>query len=233
MALVRRLLEHWDRWAVATRDAIGHGEALVVGTLAGSFDLLGDLVADLRRADAPAAVRVVELPDDHLVPALRAGEVDLAFGTRHEPAPRDVVFEVLGDLSWAVIVPASEAGRWPATIGLDDLSGVPMVLPRAGPARARLEEWFARAPGGPRVPTPAFEAGSTPRLVEMVVRGFGPAVVSRFRLAFLPEGAVARTLRDGPRPLTAGTYRRRARPLSPPAADLLARARARFTQLAT
>jgi DNA-binding transcriptional LysR family regulator len=115
---------------------------------------------------------------------------------------------------------------------LEDLDGVPLVVTRAGPARARLEREFAHYAAGPLVLNAAFQVGSTPRVVEMVARGFGPAIVSRFRLAFLPEGVEVRPLVDGPAPLTAGVFTRAGTRLGWAAKKLLGAAQTRFAELA-
>jgi DNA-binding transcriptional LysR family regulator len=235
----RALLGYWGRWEVATRDAISRARAgLRVGALAGSFDLIADLLADLVAelgvGEAQPVLRVRELPDDGLLRALAAGEVDLAFGTLDpEGPPPRVETRALGELNWAVILPADQADSLPARVRLADLDGRPMVVPRAGPARESLEREFAEHEGGPLVLDGAYEVGSTPRMVELVARGLGPAIVSRFRLAFLPEGVVVRPLLDGPAPLTAGVHTRRGYVLPEVAAQLIERARQRFRQLAS
>jgi DNA-binding transcriptional LysR family regulator len=130
-----------------------------------------------------------------------------------------------------VIVPREWGDALPARVRLRDLDGVPLVVTRVGPARERLEREFAQYRTGPLVLNAAFEVGSTPRVVEMVARGFGPAVVSRFRLSFLPPGVEVRPLRDGPAPLMAGVFSRRdARP-TPVTTELVERARRRFRAL--
>ncbi len=228
------LLRHWARWEVSTRDAISQARGgLRVGALAGSFDLIADLLAEVGAPEAPVALRVRELPDDGLLVAVSEGEVDLAFGTvdPEGPPPR-LDLESLGDLKWAVIVPRARSHDLPERVRLADLDGMPMVVPRAGPARERLDREFAEHEGGPLVMNAAFEVGSTPRMVEMVAHGFGPAIVSQFRLAFLPGGVVARPLLDGPPPLTAGVYTRRGYVLPDVAAQLIKRARRRFRELA-
>jgi DNA-binding transcriptional LysR family regulator len=104
------------------------------------------------------------------------------------------------------------------------------VVARSGPARERIEQWFARHEP-PLVLDAAFEVGSTPRVVEMVARGFGPALVSRFRAAFLPAGVVARPLVDAPAPLVAGVFTRRDATPTPPMRELVDAARKRFRAL--
>lgn len=230
----RALLEHVDQWLVDTRDAVGRERgALRVGTLPGSFDLIAEPLTDLRRHHPELALRVSEHDDAELAAAIRRGEVDLGFGPITRPqSPAQLSVEVLGELSWAVIVPRRMAGRFGEPIALAELGGVPLVVLRSGPARERIEQAFASHKGGALRLDAAFEVGSTPRIVELVSRGFGPAIVSRFRLAFLPADIVVRTLVDGPLPLRAGVVRRRGATPNAAGERLLALARARFSELA-
>ena len=226
-------LQAWEQWNVNTRDALQQTRrSLRLGTLAGSFDLLADILVELREASPDLSVQVVEYPDDRLLDAVDAGHVDLGFGTLDpEGVPPRLSFESLGPLPWAVILPSDFVGELPARVRLSDLDGVPLVVTRVGAARERLEREFAQYRTGPLVLNAAFEVASTPRVVEMVARGFGPAVVSRFRLSFLPENVEVRVLRDGPAPLMAGVFRRRGVAEGKVVAELIERARRRFRVL--
>jgi len=231
----RAIVQQWDEWRIATRDALARQHAaLRIGTLPGSFDLIAEPLSELRAAHPELALRVTEYTDERLLDAIRGGAVDLGFGTvTPDPAPARLAVDVLGELGWSVIVPHAQASRFGASVRLRELHGVPMVALRDGPARERIERAFAEADGGPFVLDAAFEVGSTPRIVELVARGFGPAIVSRFRLAFLPPEVVVRPLVDGPPPLRAGVLHRRGARLSDAALRLLELARARFTELAS
>ena len=230
----RIMLQHWEQWSIATRDALADTRHLLrVGTLAGSFDLIAEVLAELRREDPRLVMRVVEYPDASLLAALGRGEVDVGIGTVDpEGPPERLVFEPFGALPWAVIVPEDQAERFPLRLRMTDLDGVPLVVTRAGVIRERVERRFAQHEDGPLLFQPAFEVESTPRVVEMVARGFGPAIVTRFRLAFLPAGVTVRRLVDGPAPLTAGAFTRRGFALEGLAARLVDQARARFRVLA-
>ncbi len=80
-----------------------------------------------------------------------------------------------------------------------------MVLP----ARKNLERHFASIPDTPFTLNTTVEVESTLPVVDRVARGSGPAIVNRFRVAFLPSGILVRALVDGPKPLTASVYTRR------------------------
>ncbi|MFO0633336.1 MAG: LysR family transcriptional regulator [Nannocystaceae bacterium] len=234
--LLRRasaIVAQFDQWRVQTRDALaGRGTPLRIGALPGSFDLIAEPLSDLRERHRALILRAGEYDDAGLVAAIRDGQVDLGFATLEQGrTPAGLSATALGELSWAVIAPRAMASRLPAPVRLADLAGTPLVVLRQGPARERIERAFAEHPGGALRFDPAFEVGATPRVVELVARGFGVAIVSRFRLAFLPKGVITRPLLDGPPPLRAGVLHRRGAALRPEAQQLLALARARFAEL--
>lgn len=234
--LLRRaqaIVTQFDQWRVQTRDALaGRGAPLRIGALPGSFDLIAEPLSDLREHHPALVLRAGEYDDTALVAAIREGQVDLGFATLEQGrTPAGLSATALGELSWAVIVGRAMATRLPTPVRLADLGGMPLVVLRQGPARERIERAFAEHQGGALRFDPAFEVGATPRVVELVARGFGVAIVSRFRLAFLPKGVLTRPLLDGPPPLRAGVLHRRGAALRPEAQQLLALARARFAEL--
>ncbi len=230
----RMFLHQWDRWVVDTRDVLATTERAVrVGVLAGAFDLIAEALADICNREPAPSLHVVEYPDNELLQGVGDGEVDLGFGTLGPgELPRHLEFTAIGPLPWAVIASSQFADKLPATLKLADLEGLPLVVTRSGPAREQLEQHFANYEGRPLTFHAAFEVGSSPRVVEAVARGFGVAVVSTFRAAFLPEGVHVRELVDGPDPLTAGAFRRKGTVLPTPSQDLLTRATAHFHELA-
>ncbi len=230
----RTFLHQWDRWLVGTRDALATTErAIRVGVLAGAFDLLAHALSDICKQDPAPSLHVIEYPDNELLRGLGDGEVDLAFGTLGPvELPRHLEFTAIGPLPWVVIFADRLAASLPSEVTLADLEGKPLVVTRSGPAREQLEQHFANYEGRPLTFDPTFEVGSSPRVVEGVARGFGLAVVSTFRAAFLPEGVHVRRLVDGPDPLTAGAFTRKGAVLPEPSQRLLERATAHFHNLA-
>lgn len=224
-ARARAILGTWGRWQTETVREVGRSERQVrVGALAGAFDLLAELV----QAD-PDADRfvLVEYPAERLPDAVAKGDVDLAVGTPPSGAGLpDLDFDPIGPLPWSVILPSRLAGGFGPELGLIDLHEIPMVVPRTGPARSLLDRCFETHPAGPLTLRVAVEVESTPRMVDMVAKGFGPAVVTQFRLQYLPERVEVRRLVDGPPPLVAGVYSRVGDVLPAPAERLVGEVRA-------
>lgn len=237
-ALVQRarlLLKTWDQWVATTRDALAKDRRrLRVGAIAGSFDLITDLLIELRAEEPGLPLKVFEYTSAQLLDRVEAGEVDLGFGTLpSEGVPERLRFERLGLLELALIAPKSLGSSLPDPVSLEDLPRIPMVVPRSGAARESLDRQLADHPSGPLFLDAVCEVESAPRMVELVARGFGAAVVSRFRLAFLPKGVVVRTLAGGPPPLEGGVFTRRGVERGEIAERLISRARARFEAIST
>lgn len=228
-AQARLLLSRWDQWLAETRDLVSEAHrALRVGALPGAFDLIADLLVELRAADPKLPLKVIEYPESLLLEAVAGGEVDLGFGNVTDRLPPPLRFEVLGPLEWAVIIPDAMGRRFGTEVKLTDLDGVPLIINQAGPARESIEAEFRTH--ALRL-NAAFEVGSTPRIVELVSRGFGVAMVSRFRTAFLPKGVKVRRLIGGPLPLTAGVYTRKSAQISEAGQRLVQAAHTRFRRL--
>ncbi|MCA9688795.1 MAG: LysR family transcriptional regulator [Nannocystaceae bacterium] len=230
---IRTFLHHWDRWLVSTRDALSRARKGVrLGVVVGAFDLLADVLADMRSNDPGLPLHVVEYADDDLLAGVGSGEIDLGFGTLDpQGVPRHLQFHAIGPLPWVVIVPTPIAKSFGPRLRLADLDGRPMVVARSGPARESLEQHFANYEGRPLTFNPACEVNSTPRIVDAVARGFGIAIVSRFRASFPRPGVSIRELVDGPEPLTAGAFTRKGSRLSASARALLQRATTHFHTL--
>lgn len=229
----RLMLRHFDQWVVSTRDAVAaKTPRLRVGALAGSFDLLLEVLDALRLGRPELALKVLEVPEDELVDRVVAGEVDLGFGTlARGQSARGTTFAPLGTLDYLLVATPALAARLGASVSLRELDGAPLVLPRQGALRAEIERRFAEHDGGPYFLNAVAEVESTPRLVDLVARGFGLGLVSRLRLSFLPPSLVVRPLIDGPAPLRAGIFLRRGVEPSALERELISRARQRFLEL--
>lgn len=230
----RAILARWDQWQAETKEALSLAQRSVrIGALSGAFDLLADLVMQVAKGHPPGTFTLVEYPSGSLRPAVATGSVDFAVGTAGaEGLERNLRFDEVGPLPWSVIVPAHRAHAFADPLSLVDLHEVPMVVPRSGPTRTLLQRCFEAHPEGPLSLVSTVEVESTPRMVDMVAKGFGPAIVTRFRLQFLPQqGVQIRALKDGPAPLVAGIYTRRGVKLSALAQEMLQTMRAALQEV--
>lgn len=127
--LVLTQLAHAEEHLADLRD--GTGGRVAIGTLlSASAELLPTAIARLRRERPKLVVKIVEGTNDVLIPALRAGELDMVVGRLSEQRDRlNVVQEVLMDDIACIVArrghPLAERGD----LTLADLTGWEWILP--------------------------------------------------------------------------------------------------------
>ncbi|MCK7626138.1 LysR family transcriptional regulator [Streptomyces sp. RS10V-4] len=199
---------------------------LVAGAAPAREEQVAALLADFHDAHPQVGIALTEDSSEHMLAALRSGELDVALlGTPDAEPPAGLAFQIVADEPLvAAVAPdsplaaAAEGGRLP----LAALRGRPLIsLPRGTGTRAALERACAAAGFRPLI---AFEAAAPQLLARLAARGLGVAVV--------PAGAAAEA--GGLRTLEFGGVRPRARialawraegPAGPAARALLARLR--------
>ncbi|MGC4083325.1 MAG: LysR family transcriptional regulator [Vicinamibacterales bacterium] len=112
-----------------------------------SLKFMPDLMAAVLARDEAVQVTVLEDLDDRLVPALRAGELDLVLGPESGATlPADLVEETLFEDSFCIGVGPTNPLARRTSISLRDLAGCPWVLPGPGSAyRRQVESMFQSA----------------------------------------------------------------------------------------
>ncbi len=189
--LVIAQLAHAEEHLADLRD--GTGGRVAIGTLlSAAAELLPTAIARLRRERPKLVVKIVEGTNDVLIPALRAGELDIVVGRLSElPDRLSVVQEVLMDDIALVVVrrghPLAERGA----LRLADLAGWEWILPpQETSLRRQIDIAFLEE--GLEPPTHAVESVSllTNRalLIDADYLGVFPAAVARREAA---AGAIA------------------------------------------
>jgi DNA-binding transcriptional LysR family regulator len=161
----RRLLAHLmvaEQNLADLRD--GTGGRLAIGTLlSASADLLPRAIAKVRRDNRRIVVKVVTGTDDVLMPALRAGELDMVIGRlseRHEPV--NLVQEVLIPDNAVVVVRRDHPLTLRPTPRLHDLIEWDWILP---PKETNLRLQIDRTFREEGVPPPAQSVESVSPLI--------------------------------------------------------------------
>ena len=221
----RRLLPHAERVLAAVGGAEAEAEDIRGDTqrlrLAAFTSALSSFVPaavrDVRRAHADLAVRVLQTETAEAIELLRAGDADLAV-VHHLPGvavPDTAGLQrrhLLVDHLHAVL-PAGHRLARRKEVGLTDLAGEPLVLPRrdspAGRFRSVIEHLFAQAGVEARV---AYELDDLPAAQAFAAAGIAVVPMHGLTLARLPRDVVARPLAERP----AGS--RTVEALAPPAA---------------
>lgn len=160
-------------------------------------------VRDLRRSHPRVTVRVIQLETREAIERLRAGDADVAV-VHHMPGlgvPETVGLHRRPLLVDHLEVVLSEAHRLARceTVGIADLEGEPMVLPRrdtpAGRFRAVVEHLCSQAGF---VPSVAYELDDLPAAQAFAAAGVAVVPMHGLTLATLPAGAARRPLVDRP-----------------------------------
>jgi DNA-binding transcriptional LysR family regulator len=156
-------------------------------------------VRDLRRAHPQLVVGVLQLETREAVEHLRAGEADLAV-VHHLPGvavPETAGLErrrLLVD-RLHVVLPAGHRLARRDAVGIGDLEGEPLVLPRrdtpAGRFRSLVEHLCAQAGFAPTV---AYELDDLPAAQAFAAGGIAMVPMHGLTLTTLPSGATARPL---------------------------------------
>jgi len=161
----RRLLAHLmvaEQNLADLRD--GTGGRLAIGTLlSASADLLPRAIAKIRHDNRRIVVKVVTGTDDVLIPALRAGELDMVIGRlseRHEPV--NLVQEVLIPDNAVVVVRRDHPLTLRPALRLHDLIEWDWILP---PKETNLRLQIDRAFREEGVPPPAQSVESVSPLI--------------------------------------------------------------------
>lgn len=127
--LVLTQLAHAEEHLADLRD--GTGGRVAIGTLlSASAELLPTAIARLRRERPKLVVKIVEGTNDVLIPALRAGELDMVVGRLSEQRDRlNVVQEVLMDDIACVVARSGHPLAERGDLSLADLIGWEWILP--------------------------------------------------------------------------------------------------------
>lgn len=145
--LIIAQLAHAEEHLADLRD--GAGGRVAIGTLlSASAELLPTAIARLRKERPKLVVKLIEATDDVLLPALRAGEVDLVVGRLSELRDRlNVTQEVLMDDLACVVVRRGHPLTLRRSLGLADLIGWDWILPPSQTSLRRLIDISFREEG--------------------------------------------------------------------------------------
>ena len=139
----------------------GTGGRVVVGTLlAASATLLPGAIARLRRERPRLSIQVIEGTNDVLIPALKAGDIDVVVGrlSEHRASP-DLRHEILLSEGACVVVRAGHPLARKRRPELADLAACDWILPRAETTlRRQIDKDFAEA--GLRPPASVIDSVS-------------------------------------------------------------------------
>lgn len=179
----------------------------------------------LRERDTAVHVELNVTNSTHVIERLRAGEADLGF-IEGRGAPRDLHSRAVGrDRLVVVVNPGHPWARKRRALRPVELAATPLLLREAGSGTRETLEAALAPYGG--IAEPALELGATAPLRAAAIAGTAPAVISALAVADdIDAGRLAEVPSDVPLDRTLRAVWPRGRDLPPPAALLLAVARA-------
>lgn len=127
---VRRFASQMEHLEVAVREATcGQSGTLTIGAIGSAMlDSVPPLIAILRAAHPDISVSVREIDSAEAVPALQAGEIDLAFARLQGELGTDIVSRPLSQDYLAVALPVHHRLAGAPTIRLKQLADEPFVM---------------------------------------------------------------------------------------------------------
>lgn len=196
----QQAVSDWDtlRHTLGDADAPLQGRISLTCSVTASYGLLAELLARFR-ADFPG----IELrlhtgdPEDAMARVL-AGREELAIAALPKTLPRGVLFRRLTVSPLVFIAPRGAAdftvprGR---SASPDRWAATPMIVPRRGVARTRIDSWFQALGTTARIHA---EVAGNEAIVGMVALGFGIGVVPRLVLDNSPQAERVQALRVAP-----------------------------------
>lgn len=208
LALARPLLEGLDQLPRTLAEHL-HGRAPDAIALAAGSVALARLVAPAVAAGMPRSLVVRHAGGGAALDLLRAGTVGIAVGSWLD-LPGDIEFLPLLEAPARLMLPAGHALASRGAIGIGDLSGQVLVLPRERTTTRQLVELpLARAVGAD---LPILETGGWHAVAPLVAMGQGIGISNALALGAAGlDGIVARDLPDAFPPRPYGVAIRRGR----------------------
>jgi len=196
----RQAVSGWSaiRHELADADAPLHGRISLTCSVTASYGLLAELLARFRAGFPGIELRLHTGDPDDAMARVIAGREELAIAALPDRLPRGVLFRRLALSPLVFIAPrvvndfsvprgrSADPARWGVT---------PMIVPRRGVARARIDAWFQSLGVPARIHA---EVAGNEAIVGMVALGFGVGVVPRLVLDSSPQAERVRVLRVGP-----------------------------------
>jgi LysR family positive regulator for ilvC len=139
------LLANWD----SAREAVQDDHAELTGTLSlyasvtACYTVLPELVAQFRTHFPRVTLSLRTGDAESALEHLHRGDADIVVAVRPEQMPPNLVFVPLTETPLVFVAPADKTAIHPTTTGTAGWLNHPFILPASGPARDRLDAWFA------------------------------------------------------------------------------------------
>lgn len=170
-------LDRWEslRSGLATAPGSLSGEIRLYCSVTASYSILPALLARFRERHPEVSVHLETGPADQAIRRVVDGVSDVAIAIRPDLLAPGLSFRSLVETPLSFVGPVA-SGAVQTLVGKKRVAWecVPFILPEAGPARRRAEEWFRAQEVVPHI---YAEVSGNEAILSMVSLGFGVGIV--------------------------------------------------------
>ena len=172
------------------------GTLSIYASITAVYSLLPDLLESYRAAHPQVQLELNTGAAEQAVDQVLAGEIDLAVAALPDRPAARIEFLPLTEIPLVFIAPASGTFADPPRKGKQlDLSKAPLVLPRSGLSRTRLDKWLKQKAILPDIRS---EVSGNEALIAMVRLGCGIGIVPQLVLERSPFRDDVQVLKNAP-----------------------------------
>lgn len=172
------------------------GALSIYASITAVYSLLPDLLESYRTKYSQVQIELHTGAAEQAVEQVLAGEIDLAVAALPDRPASRIEFLPLAEIPLVFIAPASgELSDPPRREKQLDLARTPLVVPRSGLSRNRLNKWLKEKSIVPDIGT---EVSGNEALIAMVRLGCGVGVVPRLVLERSPFRNEVKELKNAP-----------------------------------
>jgi len=172
------------------------GTLSIYASITAVYSLLPALLETYRAAHPQVQLELNTGAAEQAVDQVLAGEIDLAVAALPDRPAARIEFMPLAEIPLVFIAPVSgEFAEPPRSRGQLDLSKAPLVLPRVGLSRTRLDHWMKKKAILPDIRS---EVSGNEALIAMVRLGCGIGIVPQLVLERSPFRDEVKILQNAP-----------------------------------
>ncbi len=172
------------------------GTLSIYASITAVYSLLPDLLETYRAAHPQVQLELNTGAAEQAIDQVLAGEIDLAVAALPDRPAARIEFLPLTEIPLVFIAPVSGPfADPPRTRGQLDLSKAPLVLPRSGLSRSRLNKWLKEKAIQPDIRS---EVSGNEALIAMVRLGCGIGIVPQLVLERSPFHDEVQVLKNAP-----------------------------------
>lgn len=162
----------------------GAGTLSIYASITAVYSLLPDLLESYRSTHPQVQIELSTGAAEQAIDQVLTGEIDLAVAALPDRPAARLRFLPLAEIPLVFIAPLDGEHADPPRIrGLLDLSRAPLVLPRRGLSRSRLDQWMKKKSILPNINS---EVSGNEALIAMVRLGCGVGIVPQLVLERSP-----------------------------------------------